>query len=183
MAFQAHAPNETTPRNEVPGGARRRAAVAAVAVAVLGLVALSGCASTSHSAHVPSSSPSSLPGGDPSPGMGFDTKVGATCGVLSVIETNLNNALVEHTRGTMNDTSYATIIDTVIPDLRVIGGLAGYGLQVELKNLSSAIEKSPGKLTGADFDPDTDVFNSAFERVSQKCGANDSPLTVSSTTG
>jgi hypothetical protein len=115
--------------------------------------------------------------------MGSDTKVGATCGILSVIETNLNNALVEHTRGTMNDTSYATIINTVKPDLRVIGGLAGHGLQVELNNLSSAIEKSPGTLAGADFDPDTDVFNSAFEQISQKCNANDSPLTVSSTTG
>ncbi|WP_394769486.1 hypothetical protein [Lacisediminihabitans sp.] len=157
-----------------------------VLLSALGLVLLSGCVAPgtgSPTAPRPYTTPTSLPGGDPSPGMGFDTKAGATCGVLSVIATNLINALEEHKRGTLSDTSYATIINTVTPDLLVIGGLAGYHLQGEIKNLNSAISKSPPTIVGAHFDAESDVFVSAFGRASQKCHDNDSPLSISSTTG
>lgn len=102
---------------------------------------------------------------------------------MSVIETNLNNALQEHKAGTINDTSYSTIIDTVIPDLRTIAEVPGFGLQRDLSNLSSAIEKSPGKLVGADFDPDADAFTFAVERLAKECAANQSPISIASTTG
>jgi hypothetical protein len=115
--------------------------------------------------------------------MGFDTKVGATCGVLSIIDTNLYNARTGHAAGTVSDASYATIINTVVPDLLVIDGLAGYHLQGEIKNLNSAITKSPATLVGADFDPESDAFTSAFGRANQKCEANDSPTRTISTTG
>ena len=115
--------------------------------------------------------------------MGFDPKVGATCGVLSVIETNLYNAQVKHAGGSVNDSSYATILNTVTPDLLVIDGLAGYHLQDEIKNLTAAIKSSPAKLAGADFDPESDIFTSAIGRVTQKCSENDSPIGIQSTTG
>jgi hypothetical protein len=156
-------------------------------LAGVGLVLLSGCVAASPSATPPSTrpytTPTSLPGGDPAPGMGFDTKVGATCGVLSIIDTNLYNARTGHAAGTVSDASYATIINTVVPDLLVIDGLAGYHLQDEIKNLNSAITKSPATLVGAGFDPQSDTFTSAFRRAEQKCQENDSPMSISSTTG
>lgn len=75
------------------------------------------------------------------------------------------------------------IIDTVTPDLQVVGGVPDYGLQGDLKNLNSAIKKSPATLAGADFDPETITFDDAMERLAQDCVANQTPISISSTTG
>lgn len=179
------------PPSDVAGRQRVRAAALAFVLAGTGMGLLSGCGavsppsspSASVSASRPYTTATSRPGGDPAPGMGFDQKVGATCGVLSVIETNLFDAQAEHSGGSVDDASYAVIINTVTPDLLVIDGLAGYHLQDEIKNLTAAIKTSPATIAGADFDPESEVFTSAMGLMSQKCGANDSPIAIHSTTG
>jgi hypothetical protein len=157
--------------------------VAVVALTAVALLALSAC-STSHNTVASPSATMASPVFPAAPeALGADPRVGATCGVLSAIETNLNNALEGHKAGTLSDTSYKVIIGTVAPDLRLVGGVADYGLQADLKNLNSAIKQSPAKLAGADFDPETTTFEDAVGRLSQDCVVNQSPLTVASTTG
>lgn len=87
-----------TPLHKAPRSVAAK--LTAVALAGVALLALSACSAPHRTVASPSAAMSSPVYPAPAEALGTDPKKGATCGVLSAIETNLNNALQEHKAGT-----------------------------------------------------------------------------------
>jgi hypothetical protein len=178
---------ETSPRRRVH--VSRRLAAShwfASVIAFLALGMLAGCSSLGvagvHHSASPSVSSSPVYPQDAS-GSGKVQAIGATCAVLSTIETNLNNGYEDHQSGKLSDNAYSAIINTTSPDLRVVLQVDGFGLQPDLKRLDLSVEHSASKLPGAEFDPGSTAFADAMIVLAKQCSTNGSPISISSTSG
>jgi hypothetical protein len=151
---------------------RRVHMVGIVAAATAAVLLLAGCsaAAVSIRPHPRSSAAVAQPRSDSS--------VAATCLTLETVNTSLLDAAGDHDRGAYTDAQYAAVINAVPMTLKLLDrahldGTAGLPADVGL--LEDAIKQSPPSVTGAQFDPRSSAFQSAWGTVVSDCAKKSTP--------
>jgi hypothetical protein len=113
-----------------------------------------------------------------------DAADSVTCTALSIMWSNVQGAMIQHTNGTMNDGEYAAVVNTVpttlfILDQEAISQKAGLG--AEIGNLRSVLSISTPTVAGAKFDPANSAFSSEMGKASALCKEGGSEIIVRDT--
>lgn len=154
-----------------------RLAFCAIAVLCSGLV-LTGC--TTSSAASPHSDPAT-PTPAPSVSPVFSDprdRIGESCAVLAMVQTELENAYVQHAQGTLSDSQFAAIVNTAPTTLKALKMLATHGLESEVGGLLEDTTLTPPIVSGATFDPHGKPFETDMLQAVSSCNQNGTPIGV-----
>jgi hypothetical protein len=101
---------------------------------------------------------------------------------MSVLESFIGNASVEHQLGTLSDTQYAAIERMVPTALEGIQGALQNGLQDQITAVVDSLKKSPPTISGAPFSADAPAFTLAMAQMAKACKAHGYEVATFSTT-
>jgi hypothetical protein len=142
-----------------------------------------GCTPATAQPQAPSSIVHQTASASPAPP---DATVSVTCTALSIMWSNVQGAMIQHTNGTMNDGEYAAVVNTVPTTLFILNQEAisqQAGLGAEIGNLRSVLSISTPVVAGAKFDPANSAFSSEMGKASALCKEGGSEIIVHDTVG
>jgi hypothetical protein len=163
--------------------AHARASSALLLAGVAATLLFAGCTQTPTGQHAP---PSSARHTASASAATQDATVSVTCTALSIMWSNVQGAMIQHTNGTMNDGEYAAVVNTVPTTLFILNQKAisqQAGLGAEIGNLQSVLSISPPVVAGAKFDPANAAFTGEMGKASALCKAGGSHIIVRDTVG
>lgn len=152
-----------------------RLALCTMAVLCSGLV-LAGC--TTSSAPIPHSHPAT-PTPTVSPVFSDPRdRIGESCAVLAMVQTELENAVMQHAKGTLSDSQFAAIVNTAPTTLTALKMLATHGLEGQVGGLLEDTTLTPPVVSGATFDPHGKPFETDMLQAVSSCSQNGTPMGV-----
>ncbi len=160
----------------VPRGHLSRT-TAAVVVVLVAAISLSGCGTSSVAAKPTIESPSATPTHAPVLSDPRD-RIGESCAVLAMVQTELENASMQHDKGALSDAQFAAIVNTAPTTLKALSMLATHGLESQVGGLLEDTTLTPPVVPGAAFNPHGEPFQGDMLQAITACGQNGTPIGV-----
>lgn len=158
-----------------PAGGTGRLAFGTIA-ALCCAVALVGC--TAASVATPHSDP---PSRTPTASPVFSDprdRIGESCAVLATVQTELENAYMDHAKGELSDAQYAAVVNTAPTSLKALSMLVSHGLESQVGGLLEDTAITPPVVAGASFDPNGQPFQGDLRQAASSCSQNGTPMGV-----
>ncbi|WP_158864509.1 hypothetical protein [Leifsonia sp. AG29] len=146
-------------------------------VVLIGAISLAGCAASPVAAKPKIDSPSATPTHPPVLSDPRD-RIGESCAVLAMVQTELENASMQHDKGTLSDAQFAAIVNTAPTTLKALSMLATHGLESQVGGLLEDTTITPPVVEGAAFNPHGEPFQRDMLQAVAACSQNGTPIGV-----
>ncbi|WP_374010377.1 hypothetical protein [Leifsonia sp. LS-T14] len=105
-------------------------------------------------------------------------RIGESCAVLATMQTALENAYLQHVKGSLSDPQFVAIVNTAPTTLQMLKMLATHGLESEVGALLVDTTLTPPVVVGATFNPWGEPYHGDMQHAITSCDENGTPIGV-----
>ncbi|MDR6970769.1 hypothetical protein [Leifsonia sp. 22587] len=105
-------------------------------------------------------------------------RIGESCAVLAAVDTELQNATLQHAKGALSDAQFVAIVNTAPTTLQMLKMLVSHGLESDVGALLADTTITPPAVSGETFDPWGEPFRGDMLHAVSSCSQNGTPMGV-----